>query len=168
MIDQERMIAIAESMGDINDYKGNTNRPYEYVAIYEKALGLDAREFSTTPDGWSFTNVYAYPDCLTVAYSAAKERGELSLSQCKTDEMLFPSKLPAEAIEQVNINGQDGQYIAGNFEYDNNGAAIWKPDAPMRHLRWQEDGHWIQLTMSGDSVVRYDKEDLISYAERLR
>jgi hypothetical protein len=168
MIDQERMIAIAESMGDINDYKGNNNRPYEYVAIYEKVLGLDAKEFPTTPDGWSFSNVYAYPDCLILAYSAAKERGELILSQCKTDEMLFPSKIPAEVIEQVSINGTKGQYIAGDFEYDNNGTAIWKPDAPMRHLRWQEDGLWIQITLIGDSIVRYDKEDLISYAESLR
>jgi hypothetical protein len=168
MIDQEKMIAVAESMGDINDYKGNNNRAYEYVAIYEKALGLDAREFSTTPDGWSFTNVYAYPDCLTLAYSAAKERVELVLNQCKTDEMLFPSKIPVNAIEQVKVKGKDGQYIAGNFEYDNNGTSVWNPDAPMRHIRWQEDGLWIQLIVIGDSVVRYDKKDLISYAERLR
>jgi hypothetical protein len=168
MIDQEKMIAIAESMGDINDYQGNTDRPYEYIAIYEKALGLDAKEFSTTPDGWSFSNVYAYPDCLSIAYSAVNERGELFLSQCKTDDMLFPSKIPEDAIEQVNINGNDGQYVAGNFEYDDNGAMSWKSDAPMRHLRWQEDGLWIQIILSGDSIVRYDKDALISYAESLR
>ncbi|MCI0554844.1 MAG: hypothetical protein L0287_28175 [Anaerolineae bacterium] len=168
ILDKDKMITIAESMDDINDYKRSDYNSYDYVAIYEKALGFDAKEFLTTPDGWLFTNVNAYPECISTYYSAVKENGELILMQCKTDQYIDTSNIPSTAIESVKLGESNGLYIVGGFELDNNGRSVWKSDTPIRQLYWQEDDLWIQIIISGDSVVLHDKEDLISYAESLR
>ena len=169
MLDQAKMITIAESMDDINDYKHNNHHPYEFVTIYEKALGFDAREFTTIPDGWSFSDVSAYPGCIYMSYSGINENGDLILTQCETtNQALLSSNIPASAIQEVNIGKIKGQYIVGNFDYDNNGMVVWDPSSPMRQLRWQEEGLWMQITLTGDSILFYDKDDLISYVESLR
>lgn len=168
MLDKEKMIAIAESMDDINDYRRNDYRPYEYVAVYEKASGFDAKEFPTPPEGWSFTGAGGFPGCISLSYSATNENGTLTLTQCKTDQTLLPAGIPSRAIEQVKIGESAGQYILGNFDYDNNGMMIWKPNSPSQQVFWQADNLQLNLSVSGDSVVLLDKEDLISYAESLR
>ncbi len=169
MLNQAKMIAIAESMGDINDYKRNDSHPYEFVAIYENALGFDIREFPTVPEGWSFSDVSANPDCIFISYSGVKENGQLAITQCKATTQALPlSNIPSTAIQDVNIGKIKGQYIVGNFDYDSTGMVTWNMSSPMRQLRWQEDGIWMQVTLTGDSIVLYDKEALISYAESLR
>ena len=169
---KEKLIAIAESMSDINAVQGNTLKPYEYVAVYEQALGFDVKEFPKSPAGWSFTSVYASarPDCITVLYSMQKEAGMLSLHQCSsnTDEMFDRYNIPANAIEQVEVARNKGRYITGNVDFQEPGKAVWNVNLPCRILRWQEDGRWNQITIRGDSILIYGKEDLISYAESLR
>jgi hypothetical protein len=171
-LSKEKMIAIAESMSDINNFRGATFKPYDYVTIYEQSLGFDAKEFPTVPVGWSFTSVsaYAQPVCINISYTAEKESGWLFLNQCSTDmDKYFDLyNIPRNAMERVNIGKSKGQYIIGNSEVDDSGKLVWNSNLPFRILRWQEDGLWIQITLSGDSIVLYDKEDLISYAESLR
>jgi hypothetical protein len=170
ILTKEKMIAMAESMGDLNAVRGNTSKPYEYVAIYEQALGFDAKEFPATPSGWSFTTVSAGPACIYVAYAAQKESRWLSLRQCRTNmnEYFGQYDIPEDAIERVHIRNNEGQYIKGFLEAGDSGKPVWNPDLPFRILRWQENGRWLEIMLSGESASLYQKEDLISYAESLR
>jgi hypothetical protein len=167
---REKMIAIAESMSDIDDFRGNIFKPYGYVAVYEQSLGFDAKEFSASPAGWSFTGVSAYAQsgCITTSYTAEKEIGWLSFRQCNTEKHFASYDIPPDAIERVRIRDSEGQYVMGNLEFKEFGKPVWNPDLPFRSLRWQEDGLWLQITLGGDSILLHDKEDLISYAESLR
>jgi len=172
VLNKEKMIAIAESMSDINDSRSNAFKPYEYVTIYEQSLGFDTKEFQTTPIGWTFTNVSAgaQPDCINISYTAEKQVGWLYLQQCSTntDKYFERYDIPRNAIERVKIGNSHGQYIIGNSEFKDSGEIAWNSSMPFRILRWQQDGLWMQIVISGDSTLVYDKEDLITYAESLK
>jgi hypothetical protein len=172
VLTKEKMIAIAESMNDLEAVRGNTFKPYEYVTIYEQTLGFDVKEFPSTPSGWGFTGVsaYAQPACIHLSYAAQKEAGWLSLRQCRTDTAgpFGQYDIPRRAIERVQIGENEGRYIHGFWETDESGKSVWNPDLPFRTLRWQEKGLWLELILSGESALLYDKEDLISYAGSLR
>lgn len=60
------------------------------------------------------------------------------------------------------------RYILGNREFLDLGKVVWNPNLPFRTLRWQENGRWFQITVSGDNLFAYDKDDLVAYAESLR
>jgi len=169
-LDKEKMIAIAESMQDIDDFRTKDHKPYEYVSIYEQTLGFDAEEFPTTPTRWSFANVWADPRarCIALVYTSTTEPGSLFISQCRTDKYFDISGFPAKSIERAGIGSNQGQYVVGNFVTGDNGKSIWDPASPLKQLYWQEDGLWIQVSLSGNSTVVYDKEELISMAESLR
>jgi hypothetical protein len=172
VLNKEKMIAIAESMSDINDSRSNIFKPYDYVAIYEQSLGFDTKEFQAIPVGWLFTNVSAdaQPACITVSYTAEKEAGWLHLRQCNTnmDKYFDRYDIPRNAIERVKIENIKGQYIIGNLEFKDSGETIWNSSLPFRILRWQQDGLWMQIVIGGDSTLVYDEEDLITYAESLK
>ena len=169
VLDKEKMIAIAESMQDVNDFRNRTLQSHEYLKIYEDALGLDIREFPNTPDGWSYTGVWAdaWAQCINLSYTSTKFQGLLSVHQCTTDKY-FLTDIPFNAIERVKIGQSTGEYIIGAYDNDETGNLKWKLDAPVRTLRWKENGRWIQISLHRDSVILYDKEDLISYEESLR
>lgn len=82
------------------------------------------------------------------------------------------SQLPTCFAEILSSKGwigsNKGVYAVGDFVTNNNGKLSWEADLPLKQLHWQEDGIWIQIILSGDSVALYDKEELISYAESLR
>jgi hypothetical protein len=171
-LNKEKMIAIAESMSDINVVRGNTIKSYDYVAAYEQSLGFDVKEFPTPPAGWSFTNVSAsaHPDCITISYGMKKGARTLSLIQCNSDmdKTMERYNIPTNVVEQVKVGDHNGQYIMGYVEFQGTGKAVWNINLPYRILRWQEDGNWKEIMIRGDSILLYDKEDLISYAESLR
>jgi hypothetical protein len=164
-LSKDKMIAIAESMQDFNDFRIK-DYPYEYVQIYAQALGFDAREFPATPHGWSYASVWPLPSdgCIILAYRSTTEQGSLYISQCLTAKLSDISGVPARFIEQVQIGDQPGQYIAGEFVSGDQGESVWNPDAPVKQLYWQEDNLWMQVT----STMRYDKVELIAIAESLR
>ena len=170
ILSKESMIAIAESMEDIEDFRRKDNKPYEYVSIYASAFGFDPREFEATLPKWSFANVWGNPlgRCIILIYTSITEPGSLYISQCATDKYFDVSSLPAHSIERARIGNHRGQYAVGDFLTSDNGEVVWDPSLPMKRLYWQEDGLWIQITMSGKSTVAYDKEELIAIAESLR
>ncbi len=169
-LNQEKMIAIAESMQDIDDFRSKDHVPYERVSIYEQALNIDAKEFATSPAGWTFERVWANPasPCIGLVYSSTDQPVWLSINQCKTDEYFDTSDVPFFKIRPVKIGHNWGKYIAGSFITNPNGQMTWDSDAPVKQLYWQQDGLWIQLSIGGEGAAGYDKKDLISYAESLR
>jgi hypothetical protein len=169
-IDKEKMILIAESMQDIDDFPQKNRANYERVALYEQALGIHAKKFLQVPAGWVFTTFWgdAYAQCINLIYTATVGENTLFISQCKTDKRADLSIFPSKSIEQVNMRNAKGKYIAGDFVMTNDGKETWDPTSPRKHLYWQEDGLWIQMTVFGEDPVLRNKEDLISYAESLR
>ena len=170
LINKQKMIAIAESMGDINVFKSQTPRPYEYVKIYAEALDIAIHEFPTVPAGWSFSNFWldAWGKCIGLSYTLSDQQGRLFLNQCGTDVLFASSDIPATAIERARVRNNQAQYITGDSAYDNNGQQVWRSDLPVRQLRWEENGLWIQIILYGEGAMSYDKKDLIALAESLR
>jgi hypothetical protein len=127
-------------------------------------------EFPITPNRWSYANIWgdAQARCITLVYTSTTEQGLLLIRQCRTDNRFDISDVPASSMERIRIGGNQGQYIVGDFVTGDNGEMVWDPAAPAKQLYWQEDGLWIQMTLSGQSAILHNKEDLISYAESLR
>lgn len=169
-IDKEKMISIAESMQDIDDFRKENGGYFEQVALYEQALGMDTKQFSDVPAGWVFANVWSDPDaqCITLIYTADTEQGTLFIIQCKTDKRSDVSVFPPNSIEQVKVKNTQGKYVIGDFITTNDGKQSWDPTSPRKQLYWQEDGLWIQISIYGESAVLLDKKDLVSIAESLR
>jgi hypothetical protein len=168
-LDREKMIAIAESMQDFDDFR-RKDYPYEYVPIYARALGFEPREFPGTPRGWSYASVWAAPSmrCILLVYTSTTEQGTLYVSQCLTDKLSDISDVPANAIEQVKVRGKPGQYIVGEFITGDNGETVWDPASPAKQLYWQEEHLWMKLVILGNSTAVYDRDELIEIAESLR
>jgi hypothetical protein len=172
LLDKDKMVAIAESMSDINDYKRNNTKPYEYVNIYETSLDFSIKKFSKEPKGWSFTNVSAnvQPNCIWMTYTSKNESGNLYLNQCQsnTSPYLDQSNIPSNAIENVEIGKEKAQYIVGGFETDDNGKSVWNAGLLYRRLTWLEDGQWTEIIIYGESALLHNKDDLIALAESLQ
>jgi hypothetical protein len=168
-IDRDKMLLIAESMQDTDDFRKKSSRNYEQVVLYEQALGVDAKKFPETPVGWVFNNFWsnAQAKCIDLLYTSTTEQGTLFIGQCETDKRSDLSIYPFEAIKRAWIGSTRGYYIAGGFVTADDGKQVWDSTSPVRQLYWQEDGLWIQIIISGDAALLYDKEDLISIAERL-
>lgn len=169
-IDKEKMMAIAESLQDINDFHKKESRPYEYLSIYEQALGLKAREFQETPTGWSFAGVWPEPHgrCITLGYRTIAAPGNLVINECLTSRYFNVSDIPSNRIQPVRVGNSRGIYAAGGFVTGSDGQLTWDPDLPIQQLYWQEDGLWMQVSVYGGNALVYDKEKLISLAESLR
>ena len=170
VIDKQEMIAIAESMEDINLFKGSARKPYDQVKIYEQALEIDIKEFSTIPDGWSFDGFWAeaWDKCIGLSYTSATEQESLYLTQCGTDRYFATTDVPATAIERAIVGKNMAQYSRGGYDYDSNGIQVWQPDLPAQQLRWKENGLWIHIAVYGNNDLLYDKAEMISIAESLR
>lgn len=169
-IEKQELIAIAESMQDVNDFRKWNSKPYEYVFIYEQALGVDAKEFLETPVQWSYSSVFgdALGRCITLFYRPVTEPGWLLINQCGTDRYFDVSDIPSSQLQQAQIGNLKGMYAAGDFVTGDNGQLIWDSSLPVKRLYWQEDGLWIEMTMSGKSAGLHNKEDLIFLAKSLR
>jgi hypothetical protein len=166
-LDQGQMIAIAESMQDVNDFHTNESRPYEYVSIYAKALGFNALEFPEPPAGLSYVTVFGDPEgrCIYIIYKSVAEPASLFLHQCATGKRFNVADIPSSMAQQVKIGNHQGIYAEGSFMTQANGQILWNPDPTQKQLYWQENGLWIDMSISG---IDHNKEDLISYAESLR
>ena len=169
-IDREQMLLIAESMGDIDDFQKTSSRNYEQIAMYAQALGINAKTFSETPAGWSFSNFWtdAYAECIDLIYASTTGQSTLSINQCKIDKGSNTSAFPFWSIKRVKVGNTKGQYITGGFVITDDGKQIWDPTLPPKQLYWQSDGLWMQIALYGDAAFLSGKEDLITYAESLR
>lgn len=169
-LDKEKMVAIAESMEDVDDFRKKESKPYEYMSIYGEALGMDVLEFPEPPAGWEYANVWGDPSarCITVVYKSITEPGYLWVDQCQSDSRFLLSDIPEKYTRPVQIGTSDGIYAAGEPVNDDNGKLTWNSDSPLKQLYWQQDGLWIKLVLGGESAAFHDREDLIRYAEQLR
>lgn len=169
-IDKEKMIVIAESMQDINDFRVRGKRSFAQIVLYEQALGIDIKKFPETPAGWSF---YGFGDsassqCINMLYKSTTGNGKLHILQCKTDVTQKMLDFPRKYTDRVKVRNAKGSYIVGNYVTADNGTQVWDPASPRKLLIWQEDGLWMHIGLYGDAALIADEDDLISYAESLQ
>jgi len=169
-IDEEKMLLMAESMQNTDDFRKKSGRNYEQVAVYEQALGIAAKKFSEAPTGWVFNNFWsdAYAQCIDLIYTSPTGQGILSINQCKTDKRSDASVFPFWSVKRVKVGTAKGQYITGSFVTTEDGRQVWDPTSPPKQLYWQEDGLWIQIALYGEAALQSDEKDLILYAESLK
>jgi len=169
-LEKEELIAIAESLQDVSDFRKSNSKPYEYLSIYEQALGLDVKAFLETPAQWSYSSVFgdALGRCIGLIYKPVTEPGWLLINQCGTDRYFDVSDIPSNQLQQVQLGKIKGLYAVGDFITSDNGELVWSSDMPVKRLYWQEDGLWIEITLFGQIATRTDKKAVISYAESLR
>lgn len=169
-VDREKMVAIAESMQDIDDFRKRNMRSYEQAVIYAQALGIEFKKLTDASETWVFDFFWSdlTAQCINLVYKAATGQDTLSINQCKTDKRSDISVFPIWSIERVKVEDSNGQYIGGDFVMTGDGKQIWDPKAPRRQLYWREDGLWMQLSLYGEEALQLDKEALITYAESLK
>jgi hypothetical protein len=169
-LDREKMLLIAESMQDINDFQKKSNRDYEQVVLYEQALGIDAKKFQEASAGWIFEYFWGDPSsqCIGLIYASVTGKSTLFINECKTDKTSDTSIFPFRSIKHVKVGGTKGQYISGSFVITDDGKQVWDPTAPRKQLYWQEDGLWMQVAVYGDEALLLDKDELILLAENLK
>jgi hypothetical protein len=169
-IDKEQMLLIAKSMQNIDDFQRKSSRNYEQVAIYEQALGIDAKKFQEAPAGWTFANFWgdAYDQCIGLIYTSTMRPGVLWINECKTDKRFDMSVFPSSSIKRVKVRNAKGFYIVGDFVMTSDGKQIWDPTSPKKQLYWQEDGLWMQIALYQEEALLLNKDELILLAESLK
>jgi hypothetical protein len=169
-MDKEKMIVIAESMQDINDFRIRGKKSYSQIILYEQALGIDARKFPETPAGWTFYGFHSasYAQCIGLVYTSTTGQSQLYINQCKTDKLQEILDFPRRYTDRVRVRDTKGLYVTGEYVTAQDGTQVWDPAFPRKVLTWQEDGLWMQISVLGDAALVTDKDDLISYAESLQ
>ena len=79
------------------------------------------------------------------------------------------NKAPADAIEQVMVNGNYAELVSGGFVvYPNATSAVWEPGGSLV-LRWREGGLWFSLEKLGDPcpIEWITEEEIIKLAGSL-
>jgi len=169
-LDREKMLLIAESMQDIDDFSKKSSRNYEQIVLYEQALKIDAKKFQEAPTGWTFANFWGDPSsqCIGLIYTSMTGNSTLFINECKTDKNSDTSIFPFRSIKQVKVGSAKGKYITGSFVITDDGKQVWDPTSPRKQLYWQADGLWMQVTVYGDEALLSSKDNLISFAESLK
>ena len=137
----------------------------------EKEWGMDLKEFSETPPGWSFTEAEtssfssssSQDVVLDIVYQTSG--GYLFLSQGTGD--LPSDKVLSSAVEQVQIGDTYGEYVAGFFGVRNGDTNYtWASAGADQRIRWREDERWFQiLELAGPGTSGYmNKQTLIALA----
>ena len=159
---------------------GCTEAPGTYrcaVDGAETALGFDIREWPVAPADFTFANALADPAQHLARLTYARDGSELSITQVQGHAELAVGAapwdaVPVEAVEPVQINDVEGEYVRGMFVVkDPNGTqAVWEPDAPVQRLRWQEGDMSFEILLGGllgdDEAIGRDW--LIALAESLQ
>jgi len=169
-IDKEKMIVMAESMQDINDFRIRGKKSYAQIVLYEQALGINARKFPEAPAGWSFYGFWsgASTQCINMMYKSTTGNSMLYALQCKTDITQYMPDFPLKYTDRVKVRNTKGLYVVGDYVTADDGKQVWDPTSPRKLLIWQEDGLWMQVGLYGNAALVADEDNLISYAESLQ
>jgi len=145
------------------------------VADAEAAVGFDVRKLPSDPRGVVFSGVYADPGKEVVRQSYTCAGCELTITQMHrgADGLMLDSawsEVPADAVEQVEVNGFPGEYAQGSFVSRDSRVAVWEADAARQRLRWREGDMLFEIELGGrtEAVEYLGKIALIALAESLR
>ncbi len=82
-------------------------------------------------------------------------------------------EVPIDAIQNVMVNGQPGEYVEGGFvQTPGSDQYTWMPDLPMARLRWKQGDIWFQISRGGtpESLTNTlgSREAIMKLAESLK
>lgn len=117
------------------------------------AAGFAPWQFSQSPDGLTFRRVDYRPGLTALWYTSGS--GQFSVLQSRQTFTALEEEawagVPGEAIQNVSVAGQPGEYVRGSFmTRPGEGAASWDEDSPLERLRWQNSGWWFQIIKVGE------------------
>lgn len=134
----------------------------ETVAEAEKIAGIDALEW--VDGGFDILAITAGEGSVTIAYEQVNhppDRGNLMIVITGARPETSPVS-PEASIEEVTVNGVDGQFVAGAWFGE---VPKWEPDH-YRQLYWQKDGISYHLMVA--RPIARTAEQTIAIAEALR
>jgi hypothetical protein len=142
------------------------------IKAVEAQAGFNAKEFLYDPKNLKFSRADYFSESKEIIMEFTTGGGALFLRQGFGD---FPlpkgnwGKVPADAVEQVTVNGQYGEIVLGTFVvYPNATEAVWEPGGQLS-LAWREGDRWFSLEKFGDPypIEWITKGELIMLAESL-
>jgi len=144
------------------------------VKAAEDQAGFNAKEFPNDPKGMRFSSVTSLPSIgeIDMEFVVTTGGGYLYLRQGITgsqEQTNAWDKVPADAVEQVSVNGQYAEFVSGGFVvYPNSKEAVWEPGGRLT-LAWRDGSHWFVLEKMGDPypIEWITKDQLIKLAEGL-
>jgi hypothetical protein len=142
--------------------------PLISVAEAEAQVGFDVAKLPAAPAGFDYLGVRLYGNNVSMDYMT-EGYGHLIIMQSQGG--FYQSEwdfVPAYAVVPVKIGKLDGELVQGSFvRYPGETTGTWNPDAAFTHLRWVEDGLWIEISLYGDAHEYLDMEGLLALAENL-
>jgi hypothetical protein len=145
------------------------------IKTVEAQAGFGAKELPYDPKGMKFSKATFNADleAIEMEFVVITGGGYLYLRQGVGD---FPSedkskwgKVPADAIEQVTVNGQYAELVLGTFiVYPNTTEAVWEPGGQLL-LHWRENDRWFSLEKLGDPypIEWIGKKEIVELAESI-
>lgn len=142
------------------------------IKAAEAKVGFNAKEFPYDPKGLKFSTVTFTTSTREISTEFLAVGGFLYLRQSASE---FPDaqnewgKVPADAVEQVSVNGLYAEMVLGGFiVYPNATTAVWEPGGKLT-LIWRDGNQWFMLEKLGDpSPIEWiTQEELIKLAEGL-
>ena len=133
----------------------------------ETQLGMDLKEFPSTPSGWSFEHTAGFQNYAAITYQSSG--GYLALRQGIGG---FPvdsdwEKVPTSVVQQIKIGEYQGEYVNGSFSLLNGSKEItWGSNGGIQRIRWKEEERWFEIfEANGPGVTGYiDQQALITLA----
>lgn len=142
--------------------------PLISVAEAEAQVGFDVAELPSAPKGFDYLGARLYGKVVSMDYMT-EGYGHLIIMQ--SQDGFLQSEwdfVPADAVVPVKIGDLDGELVQGSFvRYPGETTGTWNPDAAFTHLRWVEDGLWIEFSLYGDAHEYLDMDGLIELAGSL-
>ena len=184
-LDKNALIALALSLVDAPAPDANTSIDNAYqmsVAEAETIAGFDLLEPAVLPAGFELMNArydVAFQTVMLFYLPKGESAGVsgLYISQSPrntADEITGCEACPAEAVEQVQVNGQTAYYWQGAFDAGSTdqplSPPIWRPDEPHFTLTWANSDLIIVLNYTATEWYggQISKDDLIRIAESMR
>lgn len=159
--------------GDCSKPEAIGTYPCEVQRI-EKQLGIDLKEFPSTPQNHTFTKIWFYEppskNTTVIVIWYQSENMLISLTQGLGD---FPAdsdweKVPASVIKSVKIGKYDGEYVNGSFGVLNGESRLtWA--ATGQRIRWKEKDRWFEIRdEDSPGMPGYlDKQGLVALASSM-
>jgi len=125
------------------------------IKTTEAQAGFDAKELPYDPEGLKFSKATFDPTTKTIDMEFVAYGGYLYLSQGLGE---FPKSVvdkwgtvPADAVEQVTVNGQYAELVSGTWNAEENATtAVWVGPGGEIRLRWREGNRWFSLAKIGE------------------
>jgi hypothetical protein len=152
-LERDEMLAVAQNLVRCDPAGDYTCEVSQAAA----AAGFTPWQFPAAPAGLSFNHVDYRPGLTVLQYGSGMD--QLTILQSTRDFAAQEEdswfSVPADAIQGVDVAGQPGEYVKGQFmAQPGESEAGWNPDSPLERLRWKSDAWWFQIIKIGGTSLQ--------------